>query len=342
MKKRVLLLVLVMLLSMLFVACDKKDEKKESADPTAAEKVEEKADEKAEEKKEEKADEAAKEEGVKPIVERGYAKDDLLISAEDLNKKLGDEKVLIFDARGPEAYGGGHIPGSVAITWPEFSDMEAERGKGFACLFDEEKLTPVFQKYGFDEDVEMIFYADPSGWGEDGRLVWMLRMAGLNNSKILDGGFPAWEKAGFEVSKEATEPKASEYKVEKLSQDLNATTDFIKENLDTIKIIDVRAQKEWDGAQDYGEPRGGHIKGAIHLLWTELADKDHFIKTQEEIDKMMADLGITKEDTIVTYCTSGIRSAHMALVLQMAGYENAKNYDASINEWGAYEELPME
>jgi len=45
---------------------------------------------------------------------------------------------------------------------------------------------------------------------------------------------------------------------------------------------------------------------------------------------------------IVTYCTSGIRSAHNALVLRMAGYENAKNYDASINEWGAFDELPME
>ena len=48
-----------------------------------------------------------------------------------------------------------------------------------------------------------------------------------------------------------------------------------------------------------------------------------------------------KDDEIVTYCTAGIRSAHMQIVLDMLGYKDAKNYDQSFNAWAGNEDLEV-
>ena len=62
---------------------------------------------------------------------------------------------------------------------------------------------------------------------------------------------------------------------------------------------------------------------------------------QAEIEQIMSETGIEKRPDC-NLLAIRIRSAYSALVLRMAGYEKAKNYDGSINEWGAIDELPME
>lgn len=45
----------------------------------------------------------------------------------------------------------------------------------------------------------------------------------------------------------------------------------------------------------------------------------------EELTAMLETAGLSEEDTIVTYCTAGIRSARMQLILEMCGFENSIN-----------------
>lgn len=71
-------------------------------------------------------------------------------------------------------------------------------------------------------------------------------------------------------------------------------------------------------------------------------NKDHTVKSTAELAKIFQAAGLTPEDEIVTYCTAGIRSAHMALVMRMAGFGKASNYDASFYEWAAMKALPLE
>ena len=276
------------------------------------------------------------------IQDRGYAHNDLLVSVDWLKKNVEDSKLLLIDTRNKDAYTNDHIPGAIHMDWKVFSDMKAPRGKGFAVLLSVEELTEKFQAYGLEPGRTIVTYADPNGWGEDGRIVWMLRMAGLTDSKILDGGWPAWKSGEGIVTREETLPTPGTFEIENFDTDMLATTEWIRTEFENIKILDVRTKKEFDGATDYKEPRGGHITGAIHIPWTDFLNIDSTVKNQAEIEAILTRSGIDKDDNIVAYCTSGIRSAHTALVLRMAGYEKAKNYDASINEWGAFEDLPME
>ena len=71
-------------------------------------------------------------------------------------------------------------------------------------------------------------------------------------------------------------------------------------------------------------------------------NKDNTIKSADELKEMFTSAGLSPEDEIVTYCTAGIRSAHMALVMQMVGFHKARNYDATFYEWAAIKELPLE
>ena len=156
---------------------------------------------------------------------------------------------------------------------------------------------------------------------------------------MVDGGFAALEAAGLETEKGGAKPEAVEVKVEAIDNTHNINTADLKANYDDYKVVDVRADEEWEGKTLYGEAKGGHLPKAIHIRFTDLFNEDGTLKPNAEITKMFEDAGITKEDKIVTYCTAGIRSAYMQLVLEMCGFENTQNYDESFYRWCAVEEL---
>ena len=116
-------------------------------------------------------------------------------------------------------------------------------------------------------------------------------------------------------------------------------TDALAADYANYKIVDVRADEEYEGQVLYGEAKGGHLPGAIHIRYTDLFNEDCTLKTNEEIIAMFEAAGLAKTDNIVTYCTAGIRSAYMQLILEMCGYENTWNYDESYYRWCACQEV---
>lgn len=277
-----------------------------------------------------------------PIEQRGYVKNDLLVSVDWTKEHLNNGDILVLDARAKKDYGVRHIRGAISAPWKMFADMKAPMGKGFTMLLSPKKLTNLFQKIGITDKKTIVVYANPDAWGEDGRIAWMLKMAGLTNVKMLDGGWPAWKEAKGSTSRVETKSTSSDIVITKMNEEMLATTEWIVENRKNIIMLDTRATDEWEGATKYGEKRGGHIKDAIHMEWSTLFNEDKTVKTQAQIEEIMKKAGIEKSDTIVSYCTAGIRSAYMTLALRMAGYTNAKNYAASLYEWAAKSELPME
>uniref|UniRef100_A0A1S2M347 thiosulfate sulfurtransferase n=1 Tax=Anaerobacillus isosaccharinicus TaxID=1532552 RepID=A0A1S2M347_9BACI len=270
-----------------------------------------------------------------------YHNDHLLVSVDWLKDNLNNEELLILDARGEDEYLKGHVPGSIPVSWQQLSNMEGSPGdEDWGVVLDAAQLSERLSTLGVSADKTIVVYGNPNSWGEDGRIIWMLQLAGVQG-KMLNGGWTAWEAVG-EVTKEVTEPVPSNFSVAELDLSLFASTDWLSENYEQLVVVDTRTKKEFDGATDFGEARGGHIPGSINLPFKELYNNDSTIKSQAEIEKVMEDLGINKEDTVVTYCTAGIRSAHMTLILKMAGYENVKNYDASIYEWAKNDALPLD
>ena len=251
---------------------------------------------------------------------------------------------MLLDARGEKDYAKGHIPGAINVAWQGFSNMEGKPGdKGWGVVLSDDKLSEKLSAIGVDKTKTIVIYTDnKTGWGEDGRFVWMLKMAGIENAKMLNGGFDFWESSKFEVSKEVTSPVASSFKIENPDKSMTINTEELKAKLGKVKILDSRSKDEYDGAVNFGEARGGHIPGAINLTFSSLFKEDKTFKSAEEIEAIFKAAGLNKEDEIVTYCTAGIRSAHLALALKMMGYNNVKNYDESFYTWAKDENLKVE
>lgn len=271
-----------------------------------------------------------------------YENNQYLANIDWLKENTNSENLVIIDARDADTYKKGHIPGAINATWQSFAKMEGKAGDtGWGTLLDESALSTRFSELGIDDSKQVVVYANKDGWGEDGRLVWMFKESGID-ARMLDGGMDLWKSEKNEIVKDETQITPTDFKLSKLDTDMTITTEELSENLDKVKIIDTREKDEYEGAQKFGEARGGYIKGAISLNFKEVFNDDGTIKTIEELDKIFSDAGLNKDDEIVTYCTSGIRSAHLALTLKLAGYENVKNYDASFYEWAADESLPLE
>ncbi len=265
----------------------------------------------------------------------------LMVDVQWLKDSLSE--VNIIDARPDKDYNQGHIPGAVNATWQSWCNMQGKPGEaGWGVVLPKDELAAKIGALGISGDKPVIVYAQPPGWGEEGCILWMLKMAGVKDAKMLDGGYAAWEAANNEISQEAAKPSTAVFSIASLDENLTADTEYIKNNLGKVKIVDSRSEKEYTGATDYGEARGGHLPGAISIPFENMFNKDNTLKDSDQLKQMFTAAGLKTDDDIVTYCTAGIRSAHMALVMRMVGFEKARNYDASFYEWAGDESLKVE
>lgn len=263
-----------------------------------------------------------------------------VVSADYVKENLDD--IIVVDARGEDEAKKGTVKGAIATTWQYLATCEdgSAGDANWGCILDTERLSERLGELGLSKDKEIVLFSNAEkGWGEDGRIAWELIAAGYENVKIVNGGIKALKAADVEIVKGAATPEAVTVTVDAIDETHVINTDELKSIYDECKIVDVRDDKEYNGKTLYGEANGGHLPGAIHIRYTDLFDGDSTLKSKEEITKMFEDAGLSKDDHIVTYCTGGIRSAYMQLVLEMCGFENSENYDESFYRWCAIEEL---
>ncbi|MGO5053027.1 sulfurtransferase [Lachnospiraceae bacterium LCP25S3_G4] len=281
-----------------------------------------------------------KKEEVKEEVQSEPFTGEYIVNADYVKDNLND--IILVDARGEEAASKGTIKGAIALAWQYLATCEDGKSgdENWGCILDTKRLSERLGEMGLSKDKEIVFFgASQDGWGDDGRIAWELLAAGYDKVKMVDGGFSALEKAGIETQKGAVKPEAVEVTVDSIDETRVINTKELKENYDTYKIVDVRADEEYDGQTLYGEAKGGHLPKSIHIRFTDLFKKDGTLKSNEDITTMFEDAGLKKEDQIVTYCTAGIRSGYMQLIMEMCGFENVKNYDESYYRWCAVEEV---
>lgn len=280
-----------------------------------------------------------------------YSDPSLTTSASAVNAALGSADVVILDIRSSAAYTAGHIPGAINVIWQTFATVGtgSPGDPNWGVLKTPAEIGTLLGSLGIDATKEVVVYADaPDGWGEDGRIVWMMRMAGVVNAKMLNGGIKAWQNAGYALSTTTPTPVAVTFSLASLDNTYTTDKAWILSHMNDadVKIIDVRASEEYAGAILYGERRGGHLPGAISLpfnttLFTNDPTNPGVFKNQDQLEAIFTAAGIKKTDTIVSYCTKGIRSALMTMALRMAGYTKAVNYDASFYDWAGDAAAPV-
>ena len=260
--------------------------------------------------------------------------DNWIVSA-DLAKQLLSGGATLLDARQPILKWFCRLPPAIPVTWQEFSRSHfPHKGK---IIEDDAILTQKLQALGICQDQPAIVIADSvKGWGEDGRIVWMLRTLGHEKAVFVDGGYRALIKAGIYQAKGANNPPLTGDFIVSRRSNWEIQQDNLKVILgnDNLVVIDARESREYAGKTPYGEARGGHIPGAVHLYYKQLMDKQGQLLTRGEIVAILQHKGVSLSTQIVSYCSGGIRSAWLTSVLTNLGFD-AKNYAGSMWEWSA-------
>jgi thiosulfate/3-mercaptopyruvate sulfurtransferase len=260
--------------------------------------------------------------------------DNWIVSA-DLAKQLLSGGATLLDARQPVLKWFCRLPPAIPVTWQEFSQSHfPQKGK---IIENNTLLTQKLQAIGICQDKPVIVVADSvKGWGEDGRIVWMLRTLGHEKAVFVDGGYRALIKAGINRVKAANNPPQTGDFVISRRSNWEIQRDEFKAILGdaNLAVIDAREPREYAGKTPYGEKRGGHIPGAVHLYYKQLMDKQGKLLARGEIVAILQQKGVSQSTQIVSYCSGGIRSAWLTCVLTNVGF-NAKNYAGSMWEWSA-------
>lgn len=275
-----------------------------------------------------------------------YAHPEALVStawvAENLNTPgvvivESDEDVLLYET--------GHIPGAVKIDWhTELNDQVVRdyvQGPEFAEMMSAK---------GISRDDTIVVYGDKSNWWA-AYAMWVFKLFGHEDVRLMDGGRAKWEAEGREMTREKPQRERTDYPVvERNDAPIRALLPEVLEAIGQIPLIDVRSPQEYTGERthmpDYPEEgalRGGHIPTAHSVPWATAANDDGTFKSADQLRKIyIDDLGLGKTDVAYAYCRIGERSSHTWFVLSyLLGFENVKNYDGSWTEWGNAMRVPI-
>ena len=274
-----------------------------------------------------------------------YAHPEVLVSTAWLaeNKDLpglvvveSDEDVLLYET--------GHIPGAVKIDWHTDLNDPVTRdyvdGVGFAKLLS---------RVGISRHSTVVIYGDKSNWWAAYAL-WVFKLFGHEDVRLLDGGRDAWIAEGRELTRELPVVSPTQYPVvEREDSKIRAFRDDVLKHFGN-PLIDVRSAVEYSGERthmpdypDEGALRGGHIPSAKSVPWARAAGEHGVFKTRAELEAIYFDeIGLKAGDDVIAYCRIGERSSHTWFVLNyLLGLPGVRNYDGSWTEWGSLVGVPI-
>jgi thiosulfate/3-mercaptopyruvate sulfurtransferase len=274
-----------------------------------------------------------------------------LVSVQWLNSHRSEPDLVVLDVRsaidggGTKAYLAAHIPGSVHSDYDQGGWRVTVHNVPF-MLPSLLEIQNLIGDLGIDEKSHVVVV--PAGvhvtdFGSATRVYWTLKVAGVSDVSILDGGVAAWTAAGLPTESGNRAPVQKTLFVDGDKSPMATLADVEKiATSGGATLIDARTPALFNGKEKAPKAAAyGHIPGAIELDSAEFYDaKTNRLKPKAELAAVAARL---PSGPLVSYCNTGHWSATDWFVLhELLGRKDVKVYDGSMVEWTADPHRPVE
>ncbi|WP_040826957.1 sulfurtransferase [Nocardia jiangxiensis] len=276
---------------------------------------------------------------------------DTLITVAELAARIDSaEPITVVDIRwqldrpdGRADYERGHIPGAVyADLDSELSDHSAT-GLGRHPLPTGPALQVAARGWGVRSGVPIVLY---DNWNRAGsaRAWWVLRAAGIQDVRILDGGLAAWTDAGHELATGIEHPEQGDIIVHPGTlYDGESATLTVGEAAavpDRGVLIDVRSPERFRGDTEPVDPVAGHIPGARNIPGSAILDDRGFFRPASELEELFRRTGLPDASVVGVYCGSGVTATVGIAALRTLGVDAAL-FPGSWSQWSADTARPI-
>jgi thiosulfate/3-mercaptopyruvate sulfurtransferase len=273
-----------------------------------------------------------------------------LIEAAEL-AALPPAEVLIVDcrmdladpAKGRRDYEAGHIPGAVhADLDSDLSDLSRQaEGLGRHPLPLPAAFSRVLGGWGWRPGLQVVSYDAATGALAAARLWWLLRLAGVRDVAVLDGGYAAWVAAGLPT--ESTLPQRQQTDVHLQFDARQVLLDHATLHAPARVLLDARAAPRYRGDSEPLDRAAGHVPGARNRPFADNLQADGRFKPPAVLrEEFAAVLGDTPPEQVVHMCGSGVTACHNLLAMEHAGLAGSRLYAPSWSGWLSDPSRPIE
>lgn len=291
-----------------------------------------------------------------PTDDLGFANGHLLVETDWLAAHLGDRDLRVFDCTTKlipdpeidyrvegdrEGWAAGHIPGAGYINCQD--DLSATPHRYRFMLPDPEEFARKAGALGIGDETRVVLYSRTQPFWST-RAWWSLYAMGFDRAAVLHGGYAKWLAEGRPVSTEETRYPAAVFTPRPRAGavvDRDEMRALI--GAEGVAIVNALAPEQFHGTggMDFGRP--GRIPGTVNVPYREVCDMEtgRFADIGALAD-MFARAGATVDKRVVNYCGGGISATLGFFAQRLLGYEDIALYDASMQEWAADPDLPME
>lgn len=273
---------------------------------------------------------------------------ELLVHPAWVKAEMEAGNIQLFEASwGPgDNYKKAHIPGAPHINTDDFEEGPLWNRKSDA------EIEKSLLSNGITKDSKVVLYGDDIT--ASSRIALILMYAGVEDVRLLDGGFAAWKDAGFEIAKggvdktpvEAfgvTVPQHPEYII-----DMPEAKEVLAD--DNSNLVSIRSWVEYTGetsGYDYIEA-AGRIDGAVYGFagsdpWhmEDYRTPSNTMVNYEYMADRWEKQDITMDNVNSFYCGTGWRASETWFYALAMDWENVSVYDGGWKEWSETEGNPV-
>jgi thiosulfate/3-mercaptopyruvate sulfurtransferase len=270
-----------------------------------------------------------------------------LIEPRELAAHSDDPQWAIVDCRfdlasadwGARAFASGHVPGAL------YADLERDLSgprsapSGRHPLPEVATLVATLGRFGIDAAVQVVAYDQGAG-AFAARLWWLLRWLGHRAVAVLDGGLPAWQRAGLPLASALASRAARTFRAVRddsmwvSSAQIAAAVASGAFARGTGLLVDARSAERFAGENETLDPVAGHIPGARnHPYSTNHDAQGRFLPAAQLRRAWEETLRAQPPQRVIAMCGSGVTACHNLLALEVAGLAGARLYAGSWSEW---------